>query len=90
MVPGPGLIRALETGSHNRRYARGGATTTQAATVRIKLRLRRLIGRRRGRVTVRLTITFTPTDGLPRTVHARVRLKRSSRRAKRSADARRL
>jgi hypothetical protein len=38
--------------------------------------MRRLIARHRGRVTLRLTITFTPTNGLPVSVHDRVRLKR--------------
>jgi 6-phosphogluconolactonase (cycloisomerase 2 family) len=79
-VPGPGLIGALETGSHNRRYALGHATATGAQAVKIKLRLsrrmRRLIARHRGRVTLMLTITFTPTNGLPLSVHDRVRLKR--------------
>jgi hypothetical protein len=79
-VPGPGLLGALETGSHSRRYARGHATTSHAQTVRIRLRLSRrvlrLIERGRGRVTLRLTITFTPTSGLPLSMHDRVRLKR--------------
>lgn len=86
VAPGPGSVVATATGASSARaaqrrrpaLARGSARARRAGAVRVTLRPtaagKRLL-RRRGRLRVRVAITFTPDRGAPRTVVRSVTLR---------------
>jgi hypothetical protein len=66
-VPGPGLLRLSAAGA---RPQQGRARTTEAVELTIRPRGGTLAQlRRQGHVRLRLTVTFTPAGGAPRSIH---------------------